>query len=88
MSSATATIGQLRDALKAIISPDLRAISLAAFAFFLLLFSNYVLRPVLNAMALQLGVERFDWLFTGTFLFTLVTVPVFGWVAKHVPARG
>jgi AAA family ATP:ADP antiporter len=85
MSSATASVGQLRDAVKAIISPDLRAISLAATAFFLLLFSNYLLRPVRNAMALQIGVERFDWLFTGTFLFTLVTVPVFGWVAKHVP---
>jgi AAA family ATP:ADP antiporter len=85
MSSATATIGQLRDAVKAIISPDLRAVSLAATAFFLLLFSNYVLRPLRNAMALQIGVERFDWLFTGTFLFTLVTVPVFGWVAKHLP---
>ena len=35
-------------------------------------------------MAPEFGVERLPWLFTGTFLFTLVTVPGFGWVAKHV----
>ena len=35
-------------------------------------------------MAPEVGVERLPWLFTGTFLFTLVTVPGFGWVAKHV----
>jgi ATP:ADP antiporter, AAA family len=76
MSGGTATMVQLRDGLKAI-NPDLKAVSLAALAFFLLLFSNYTLRPLRDAMALEIAAGRLQWLFTGTFLLTLVTVPVF-----------
>jgi AAA family ATP:ADP antiporter len=58
---------------------------LAFAAFFLLLSSYYMLRPVRDEMGVRTGVERLQWLFSGTFVFTLLTVPVFGWVVKRVP---
>jgi AAA family ATP:ADP antiporter len=36
-------------------------------------------------MGVRTGVERLQWLFSGTFVFTLLAVPVFGWVVKRVP---
>ena len=44
-----------------------------------------MLRPVRDEMGVRTGVERLQWLFSGTFVFTLLTVPVFGWVVKRVP---
>ena len=44
-----------------------------------------MLRPVRDEMGVETGVERLQWLFSGTFAFTLLTVPVFGWVVKRVP---
>lgn len=59
--------------------------ALAFAAFFLLLCSYYILRPVRDEMAVQSGVGRLQWLFTATFVLTLVVVPVFGWVVKRLP---
>lgn len=59
--------------------------TLAAAAFFLLLCSYYVLRPVRDDMAVQTGSDKLQWLFTGTLFFTLLVVPVFGWVVRRVP---
>jgi ATP/ADP translocase len=58
---------------------------LAFLAFFLLLSGYYMLRPVRDEMGVQAGVERLQWLFSGTFVFTLVAVPLFGLVVKRVP---
>lgn len=60
-------------------------VMLAAVAFFLLLCSYYVLRPVRDDMAVQTGSDKLQWLFSGTLLFTLLIVPVFGWVVRCVP---
>ncbi|HEU5170604.1 MAG TPA: MFS transporter [Gemmatimonadales bacterium] len=64
---------------------ELKRVALAFAAFFLLLCSYYILRPVRDEMAVRTGVDRLQWLFSGTFVFTLLTVPVFGWVVKRVP---
>lgn len=64
---------------------ELNRAALGFTSFFLLLFSYYILRPVRDEMGVQSGVERLQWLFTGTFVFTLLTVPLFGWVVKRVP---
>ncbi len=58
---------------------------LAAVAFFLLLSSYYILRPVRDEMGVQTGVERLPWLFTATFLCTLAVVPLFGWIVQRCP---
>src|SRR5258708_10205875 len=55
--------------------------------FFCLLCSYYVLRPVRDEMGIQGGVANLPWLFTGTFLAMLTTVPLFGWVCLRFPRR-
>lgn len=56
----------------------------AALAFFLLLCSYTMLRPVRDDMAVRFGADRLHWLFTGTFLCTVVVIPLFGAVVRHV----
>lgn len=55
--------------------------------FFFLLSSYYVLRPIRDEMGIQGGVENLPWMFTATFVGTLIVVPVFGWIATNVPKR-
>ncbi len=66
---------------------ELRRAALASAAFFLLLCSYYILRPVRDEMGVQTGVGQLQWLFTGTFVCTVLLVPLFGWVVKRVPRR-
>jgi AAA family ATP:ADP antiporter len=58
--------------------------SYAALAFFLLLCSYTMLRPVRDDTAVRFGADRLHWLFTGTFLCTLAVIPLFGAVVHHV----
>lgn len=60
-------------------------VALAFCAFFLILCAYYILRPVRDTMAVQYGAGRLQWLFSATFFFTLLVVPVFGWVVRKVP---
>ena len=55
--------------------------------FFWLLCSYYVLRPVRDEMGIQGGVGNLQWLFTGTFLAMVATVPLFGWISSRFPRR-
>jgi AAA family ATP:ADP antiporter len=57
-----------------------------AFAyFFLLLCSYYLLRPVRDALAVELGAAALRWLFTATFIAMVALVPVFGWLCSRLP---
>ncbi|KRG71111.1 NTP/NDP exchange transporter [Pseudoxanthomonas dokdonensis] len=61
---------------------------LAGMLMFFLLFAGYfMLRPVRETMGVAGGVEQLQWLFTGTFVATLVTLPLFGWLAGKVSRR-
>lgn len=62
-----------------------KRVALAFTAFFLILCSYYILRPVRDTMAVQYGAGRLQYLFTATFIFTLLIVPCFGWVVKRLP---
>jgi ATP:ADP antiporter, AAA family len=64
---------------------ELQRVVLSGSAFFLILCSYYILRPVRDDMAVRYGADKLHWLFTGTLLLTLVTVPAFGWVVRHLP---
>jgi AAA family ATP:ADP antiporter len=55
--------------------------------FFSLLCSYYIVRPMRDEMGIAGGVEKLQWMFTGTFLVMLAAVPLFGWVAKRFPVR-
>jgi AAA family ATP:ADP antiporter len=59
---------------------------LAGFLLFFLLFTGYfMLRPVRETMGVAGGVDNLQWLFTGTFVVTLLVTPIYGWVARAVP---
>jgi AAA family ATP:ADP antiporter len=60
----------------------------AGAAMFFLLFTGYfMLRPVRETMGIAGGVENLQWLFTGTFVATLLALPLFGWIASKVRRR-
>ncbi|MDN7143458.1 MFS transporter [Pseudomonas sp. JQ170] len=63
-------------------------IVVAGLALFFLLFTGYfMLRPVRETMGVAGGVENLQWLFTGTFVLTLLALPLFGWLASKVQRR-
>ena len=55
--------------------------------FFLLFASYFMLRPVRETFGIAGGVDNLQWLYLGTFLATLVVVPVYGLLAKTVQRR-
>lgn len=59
----------------------------AFFYFFCLLAGYYVLRPIRDEMAMQIGRDRLQELFTWVFATMLVLVPVFGWLSSRFPRR-
>ncbi len=61
--------------------------TLAFVSFFLLLCSYFILRPVRDEMGVQSGAGKLQWLFTGTFVATLIAVPIFGAVVARVQRR-
>lgn len=64
--------------------PEELPAALGAFiCFFALLAGYYVLRPLRDEMALQLGPEALQHLFTAVFLTMLAVVPVFGWLTRR-----
>ncbi|HUD42763.1 MAG TPA: MFS transporter [Dokdonella sp.] len=61
---------------------------LAGLALFFLLFASYfMLRPVRETMGIAGGIENLQWLFTATFVSSLLVLPLFGWLAARVPRR-
>src|SRR5438093_629609 len=64
---------------------ELSALTWAFAYFFLLLCSYYLLRPVRDALAVEAGTEKLQWLFTGTFAAMLALVPAFGWLCARLP---
>src|SRR2546428_11421838 len=64
---------------------ELPALAWAFGYFFLLLCSYYVLRPVRDSLAVGVGSQALQWLFTATFAAMLALVPVFGWLCARLP---
>jgi ATP:ADP antiporter, AAA family len=62
---------------------ELPAALWAFVCFFALLAGYYVLRPLRDEMALQLGPDALQSLFTSVFLSMLAVVPVFGWLTRR-----
>ena len=55
--------------------------------FFLLFASYFMLRPVRETFGIAGGVDNLQWLYLGTFLATLVVVPLYGALAKKMQRR-
>ena len=49
--------------------------------FFLLFASYFMLRPVRETFGIAGGIDNLPWLYLGTFLATLVVVPLYGTLA-------
>jgi ATP:ADP antiporter, AAA family len=55
--------------------------------FFSVLCGYFVLRPVRDEIGARAGIENLPWLFTATFVATLLLVPLFGWIVARMPRR-
>jgi len=55
--------------------------------FFCLLAGYYVLRPIRDEMAIQVGQARLHELFTAVFVTMLAVAPVFGWLTRTFPRK-
>lgn len=70
-------------------SPDTRverrALAYAAAAHFCLLCGYYMLRPLREALALEVGVRNNSWLFTAVFVVTCALLPLYWWMVGRTP---
>jgi AAA family ATP:ADP antiporter len=60
-----------------------RALLLAFACNFLVLGSYYILKPVRDTIAARFD-DQLQWLYTGTFIGTLIASPIYGWLAARV----
>jgi ATP:ADP antiporter, AAA family len=61
-----------------------RAVALAFACYFALFASYYILRPVRDTIAVESGVEHLQWLFTGTFVGSLIASPIYAALASRL----
>jgi AAA family ATP:ADP antiporter len=98
MSQSSETISELKASwwslmrlrigrLTAIETGEMRVLFWSFTYFFALLCSYYIIRPMRDEMGIAGGVNKLQWMFSGTFLVMLAAVPLFGWVAKRFPVR-
>jgi hypothetical protein len=98
MSRSTTTFSELKDGwshrmrlrLRRWVSVEpgeMRALFWSFAYFFALLCSYYIIRPIRDEMGIAGGIDKLQWMFSGTFLVMLAAVPLFGWVAKRFPVR-
>jgi len=64
-----------------------KAVALAFGCYFVLFTSYYILRPVRDTVATVFGFEHLQWLFTATFVGTLLASPLFGALASRLQLR-
>lgn len=76
------------DALKWVkVLPTERTALMLGFAFhFCVLASYYLVRPLRDALGLEGGADKLQWLFTATFVVMLLMVPLFGALVSRLPA--
>lgn len=63
------------------------AVLLAFLCYFVLFASYYILRPVRDTVATVFGVDGLPWLFTGTFIGTIVASPLYAWLASRLKLK-
>ena len=74
--------------LKLMIRPNEQKLVSWSFIYFFCLLSGYfILRPLRDEMGIINGVNKMQWLFTGTFIAMLLVVPLFGFVTRKYPLK-
>jgi AAA family ATP:ADP antiporter len=72
----------------AVVEPEEMPALIWSFVYFFALLCSYnIIRPMRDEMGIAGGVDKLQWMFTGTFLAMLAAVPLFGWVARRFPVR-
>jgi len=70
------------------VAPGEGVLVVAGAGMFFFLFTGYfMLRPVRETMGIAGGIAKLQWLFTATFIATLVALPLFGWIASRARRR-
>lgn len=64
-----------------------RAVLLAFACHFVLFACYYILRPVRDTLATVFGTDTLQYLFTGTFIGTLIASPLYTWAARRMQLR-
>ncbi|WP_194724628.1 NTP/NDP exchange transporter [Noviherbaspirillum malthae] len=77
----------LRSILLGIRSNEPPAVCAGFLMLFSLFASYFMLRPVRETMGIAGGVDKLQWLFTGTFIATLAAAPVIGWAVSKIRRR-
>jgi ATP:ADP antiporter, AAA family len=62
-----------------------RALLAAAAGYFCLLCGYYMLRPIREALALEVGVQRNSWLFTAVLVVSAAILPIYWWFVGRTP---
>ena len=65
-------------------SHELRVVLSSFFLVFLLMTSYYMLRPVRDSMASEWTDIEVSWLWTFTFLFSVIAISLYGFIASRV----
>lgn len=66
---------------------EVRALCWSFTYYFSLLCSYYIIRPMRDEMGIAGGVEKLQWLFTGTFIVMLAAIPIYGWITSRFQRR-
>jgi len=70
------------------VRPEERGAVAWSFTHFLLLLASwYAIRPVRDAMGIEGGIEHLPWMFTATFVATILAVPAFSALVARLPVR-
>lgn len=80
-------IGRLLTRIVPVAPTEVAALLLSFLYFFCLLAAYYIVRPVRDEMAVQVGVAHLQWLFSAVFLAMVALVPVFGSLAARLPVN-
>lgn len=64
-----------------------RAVLLSFLYFFCVLGAYYVLRPLRDQLAVEVGSSELPWFFAATFVATLILTPLFSWLVSRWPRR-
>ncbi len=85
--NSIAAVRSLVKRLLAVQPGEVRGLVWSFIYFFSLLCSYYIVRPMRDEMGIAGGVDKLQWMFTGTFVVMLAAVPLFGWVTRRFPVR-
>lgn len=63
------------------------AVTLSFLYCFCILAAYYILRPIRDQMAVEVGSSQLPWFFGATFMATLILTPLFSWIVSRWPRR-